>query len=344
MKKIIFFDTEINPKSEKILDIGALAENGKTFHSNSLQDFAEFLSDAKYICGHNIIKHDLHYLEKHINDSYAGKFLIIDTLYLSPLLFPKKPYHRLVKDEKLQTNELNNPVNDSQKAQELFYDEITAFNNLPEILKQILFILLQNEAEFKHFFVYLSYNKKSEMPLERIIKEYFRDKICSNTDLNNLIQNYPIELAYCLSLINCTDRNSITPPWVLKSYSEIDRIIYLLRDKPCLSGCEYCKEVLDAGKGLNKFFGFNSFRTFEGESLQEDAVNTAIENKSLLAVFPTGGGKSLTFQIPALMSGENSKGLTIIISPLQSLMKDQVDNLEKVGIKSIYGKCRQNSN
>jgi len=56
------------------------------------------------------------------------------------------------------------------------------------------------------------------------------------------------------------------------------------------------------------------------------------EYKSLLAVFPTGGGKSITFQVPALMSGINSKGLTIVISPLQSLMKDQVDNLEKVGI------------
>src|SRR5690606_35979373 len=44
------------------------------------------------------------------------------------------------------------------------------------------------------------------------------------------------------------------------------------------------------------------------------------------------GGKSITFQVPALMSGETSKGLTIVISPLQSLMKDQVDNLEKIGI------------
>src|SRR5690606_11846606 len=55
-------------------------------------------------------------------------------------------------------------------------------------------------------------------------------------------------------------------------------------------------------------------------------------NKSILAVFPTGGGKSITFQVPALMSGEAAKGLTVVISPLQSLMKDQVDNLEKTGI------------
>jgi ATP-dependent DNA helicase RecQ len=57
-----------------------------------------------------------------------------------------------------------------------------------------------------------------------------------------------------------------------------------------------------------------------------------LANKSILAVFPTGGGKSITFQVPALISGETSKGLTIVISPLQSLMKDQVDNLEKLGI------------
>ena len=69
-----------------------------------------------------------------------------------------------------------------------------------------------------------------------------------------------------------------------------------------------------------------------GEQLQEKAVKAAIDNKSLLAVFPTGGGKSITFQVPALMSGVATKGLTVVISPLQSLMKDQVDNLEKIGI------------
>ncbi len=74
------------------------------------------------------------------------------------------------------------------------------------------------------------------------------------------------------------------------------------------------------------------YRTYGGEPLQENAVKAAVDNKSILAVFPTGGGKSITFQVPALMSGETAKGLTVVISPLQSLMKDQVDNLEKIGI------------
>jgi ATP-dependent DNA helicase RecQ len=89
---------------------------------------------------------------------------------------------------------------------------------------------------------------------------------------------------------------------------------------------------LDIHKGLKKFFGFDAYRNYGGEPLQEKAVKAASDNKSLIAVFPTGGGKSITFQVPALMQGENLKGLTVVISPLQSLMKDQVDNLERHGI------------
>ena len=58
----------------------------------------------------------------------------------------------------------------------------------------------------------------------------------------------------------------------------------------------------------------------------------AVKGESLLAIFPTGGGKSLTFQLPALMAGHSVHGLTVVISPLQSLMKDQVDNLADRGI------------
>ena len=83
---------------------------------------------------------------------------------------------------------------------------------------------------------------------------------------------------------------------------------------------------------LKTFFGYEQFRTYEGEPLQEQAAQAAVKGKSLLAIFPTGGGKSLTFQLPALMEGRSVHGLTIVISPLQSLMKDQVDNLADRGI------------
>ena len=332
MNKIVFLDTEISLKTDQLLDIGAISDDGKIFHSNSFPDFVEFIKDVQYICGHNIIKHDLQYLKRHLPSSLYNNLKVIDTLFLSPLLFPKKPYHKLLKDEKLISNELNNPVNDSQKAKELFYDEVSAFNQLPESLKNIYYLLLKDALEFKIFFKFIKFNCIVDTPANILISNFFEGKICSNVDLNRLIDNHPIELAYSLSLINCSDLHSITPPWVLKSYPKVDNILYLLRDKPCLMGCAYCNAHLNAQKGLKKYFGFDHFRTFDGASLQEDAVNAALSNKSLLAIFPTGGGKSLTFQIPALISGENSNGLTVVISPLQSLMKDQVDNLNKNGI------------
>jgi len=332
MKPIIFFDTEIDPESKKINKIGAVKSDGAIFHSDSVKDFKYFLKNTEYVCGHNILRHDLKYLKKYFLFHETNHIKSIDTLFLSPLLFPTKPYHRLLKDEKLQTDELNNPVNDSKKAKDLFYDEITAFKNLDESLKRIYYLLLKDHDEFSSFFKYISFEYFEEAFLVKLVKEHFQNKFCSNAPIETFIYNYPIEFAYCLALINSTDRYSITPPWVLKNYPEVESILHLLRNKPCIEGCKYCDEALDAKKGLKDFFGFDFFRTFDNKPLQEDAINAAIHNKSLLAVFPTGGGKSLTFQVPALMAGRNTKGLTVVISPLQSLMKDQVDNLEKNGI------------
>lgn len=335
MKSIAFIDSEIEPSTRKILDIGSIKNDGNTFHNTSLDKFIVFLNGVKFICGHNIFNHDIKFLGKALNDADIDSTKIIDTLFLSPLLFPTKPYHALVKDDKLQTEDTNNPLNDAIKARDLFYDEVAAFTKLEEQLKKIFFTLLKDKKEFQAFFRFISYSC-TESEVATIIQHKFHGKICSNAVLQGIISAHPIELAYCLSLINSFITNkkikSITPPWVLKNYPEVERIMFLLRNKPCINGCEYCKKTLDIHKGLKRFFGFDAFRTYEGEALQEKAVKAAVDQKSILAVFPTGGGKSITFQIPALMSGESTNGLTVIISPLQSLMKDQVDNLERLGI------------
>lgn len=332
MNSIAFIDIEVSQKQDKVLDIGGIKDKGNSFHSSSTSEFISFINGTRFICGHNILNHDLKYLQRALTDSGLTQFKVIDTLFLSPLLFPMRPYHHLLKDDKLQSEELNNPLNDSIKARDLFNDEVSAFNSLDNSLKSIYYSLLKDKNEFRSFFEYISFKIESTDNLVSIIHQKFNGKICNNSKLGDIISAHPIELAYCLALINCNNKYSITPPWVIKNYPEVERIMSFLRNKPCISGCTYCNKALDHYAGLNHYFGFNSFRTYGGKPLQEDAVKAAIENKSILVVFPTGGGKSLTFQLPALMSGENMKGLTVVISPLQSLMKDQVDNLERINI------------
>jgi len=335
MNSIAFVDTEIDPKSNRILDIGSVRDDGGIFHKASVTEFISFLSGSKFICGHNILRHDIKYIGTALNEAGIDSSNIIDTLFLSPLLFPSKPYHALLKDDKLQSDDTNNPLNDSFKAKELFYDETAAFSLADETLKQIFYLLLNDNPDFQAFFRFIGYSNE-ETDTEKLIRRKFENEFCDHAELAKIIAAQPVELAYCLSLINSfiqhPERRSITPPWVLKNYPEVERIMYRLRTRPCLSGCTYCNNALDVHRGLNRYFGFESYKTFGGEPLQEQAVRAALDNKSLLAVFPTGGGKSLAFQVPALMSGDNAQGLTVVISPLQSLMKDQVDNLEKAGI------------
>ncbi len=329
MKKITFIDTEIGVLSKKINDIGAIKVTGETFHSNNISQFENFIKGTDFICGHNIFEHDLKYLS---NKTDIQNFNFIDTLFWSPMLFPAKPYHHLLKDDKLQSEEMNNPLNDAIKAKDLFFDEVIQFNQLDNEFKQIFYALLNKQKQFAGFFKYIDSNQDFNINLKELIFQRFNGKICQNTNLQNIINSNPVELAYSLALINIQDRYSITPPWVLKRFPDVQRIMFLLRSNLCISGCNYCNRLLDIHLGLKKFYGFDAFRTYNDEPLQEKAAQAAIEYKSLLAVFPTGGGKSLTFQLPALMQGENVKGLTVVISPLQSLMKDQVDNLEKIGI------------
>lgn len=80
---------------------------------------------------------------------------------------------------------------------------------------------------------------------------------------------------------------------------------------------------------LNKYWGYQSFR-----SVQWQVIESLLNDQDVLALLPTGGGKSICFQIPALIR----EGTTLVISPLIALMRDQVENLQRRGIaaEAIY--------
>src|SRR3954453_9815683 len=84
---------------------------------------------------------------------------------------------------------------------------------------------------------------------------------------------------------------------------------------------------MDLRGTLKKRFGYDEFRP-----LQEEIITDALAGRDVFALLPTGGGKSLCYQLPALMR----EGLTLVVSPLIALMKDQVDALLANGISATF--------
>ncbi len=338
--KYAIVDVEAGTDDNKLYDIGAIRYDDATFHKNSNKELKEFISSADFVCGHNIVHHDAKYLfgrntaPSALSHPDGKAFLLVDTLYMSPLLFPSRPYHRLVKDDKLLSDHLNDPVNDCIKAKDLLFDEIAHWNLLSEKKKTIYSTLLSDKDEFAGFMhmVHACAMKTNKDTLKQLISEEYKDKICSHADINTLADRFPYAMAYALALIDSADHHSLTPGWVMHNFPDVEHIIKVLRHTRCKEGCSYCDKELNIFKNLKRFYGYNTFRTYDGEPLQENAVQAAANGQSLLAVFPTGGGKSLTFQLPALMDARSVHGLTVVLSPLQSLMKDQVDNLADRGI------------
>ena len=283
---------------------------------------------SEYICGHNIIAHDIPVLKKRFGDQVFLNKKYLDTLLWSPIVFANKPYHKLVKGYKIvNEEEKSNPLSDAKLAKKLLIEICTQFEGLQKELKHALFSLLASNEQYNGLFKLLGFVSEESFDLASLL----HNKICDDVIVVDLIREDPVAFAYVLSLLMAADADSVCAPWVVKHRPKAQLFLEKMRFTNCGSKtCKYCTTHLDPTKALFEFFGYEEFRRFQYDediSLQEKTVRAGIANLSFVAVFPTGGGKSLTFQLPALMKGRLTRQLTVIISPLVSLMKDQVDNL-----------------
>jgi len=310
--------------------------------NQKLVDISNFCNQFEIVIGHNLFNHDLLHLRK-INPTLPlFDKPVIDTLELSPLAFPKWPYHKLVKDYKLISYSKNKPAEDAYLSWTLLKDEIRELSNKkksPGIILQAWakwFQASDSSEGYKKLFRYIfekrkEYNSRDFNPKD--LKELLLDHACSTNFLKVFDDpRYdPKAKAFALSWLFGADEFSVLSQWVRRQYNQVPEILDKTRNLDCKDpSCRYCRKAHDLNSYLERFFGHKSLRTD-----QKEIVEKMVQGKNILGILPTGGGKSLCYQLPALINAEKRKQLTIVISPLRALMKDQFDNLKAKRIQNI---------
>ena len=350
--RTLFLDLETNLKGDCLAKAGFCLEalNGGTDWSWTAEQppallqarLDEALSGAAAIAGHNVWRHDLPVLAKLFPKlALLEQLPVVDTLELSPLCFPQNPYHALEKDYKPTGREENEPLIDAVLARQLLRREIEVLEELRKrdpVLHRALHGLCACGSDRMEQGCALAFggSPPPEDSVLAAVRACAGRNGCAPAARRLEVpanREDRMALAYVLAWLSVAgDCRSVLPGWVWRQFPAARGFAVALRDRPCGDpACEWCRSQFDAQARLHRWFpGFADFRTDDdGRSRQREIVEAALAGKSLIAILPTGGGKSLCFQLPALARMERRGALTIVISPLQSLMKDQVDQLAK---------------
>jgi ATP-dependent DNA helicase RecQ len=350
-------DVETNPADgDRIFKIGAVRADTEVVVRLStrridangvVQCVDDAARGAGLLVGHNLRRHDLPQLRRQYPGLACLNLPVIDTLELSAIAFPANPYHRLVKGYKLLSDSRNDPVKDARLTLDLLVEEIDALFEMqradPDWVS-LLHFLLRDEVALASTLE--AVRNASAPSMASAVKSAIGrfDNICCSTRLARFAETdalagleHRFALAYALGWIRVSGGNSVLPIWVHSAIPEVRTLIGELREHACgHAGCRYCHEQHHPESLLFAHFQKTSFRLSpvapDGTSMQRAIVVAGLERKSLLAVLPTGGGKSICYQLPALVHYWRAGQLTVIVSPLQSLMKDQVDNLVTAGV------------
>ena len=353
----ISIDLEIGKDDQRIRALAAVDERTGAATSfprihrrgggldSALAGLEEFCSKADCLVGHNLIDFDIPHLRAVAPDLGLLRLPLLDTLRLSPLAFPVNPYHRLVKhyqDGGLVRGQLNNPELDARLTLELLAYEREALGKAdPDLLIAWHWLTAQSTdgTGIDAFFAELrGAARPTEAEAHAAVERRLAGHVCATQGKRALAaggDGWP--MAFALAWLSVAGGNSVMPPWVRHQFPAAGQLVRRLRDTPCEdTGCGWCRERHDVRSELKRWFGFESFRadpaTGDGASMQQAVVETVMGGGHAIGLLPTGAGKSLCYQVPALSRYDKTGALTVVISPLVALMADQVAGLEARGI------------
>ena len=353
--RCLSIDLEVGKEDGRIHAFGAVrGDTGQGYSGGgsaaALAKLDELADGASVVLGHNLIAFDLPHLRAAKPDLQLLALPAVDTLRLSPLAFPRNPYHHLVKhyqDGGLKHGRVNDPELDSRLVLELFGDEREALRAAePDLLAAWHWLTTPQfggpDRALDALFAELrSEERPGDAEALAAIGRLLDGAACATHGRQAMAAaaNARWSFAYALAWLSVAGGNSVIPPWVRHQFPDTGRLVHWLRNTACADpACGWCRERHDAYKELKRWFGFDSFRPEpadgHGHPMQKAIAEAAMSGKHVLGILPTGTGKSLCYQIPALSRYDKTGALTVVISPLVALMADQVAGLESRGIGS----------
>ena len=326
----IFVDLEINDENQ-IFWLGLYSsEFERDWKGSDLDSCVETLMDLResgwILCGHNFRRFDYPHLKAHFQN--LEPWLVVDTLELSVLTQPFQKSHRLNKDYKPSEYAANNPLEDARATRRLLEDIVSEMRNLPpESLAVYAHFLSAGVDEaasaYRNFF--------EELGVQPGSLGILPPEVTAGIEMSHLeslfekAEQLSIDHRLCICGILAWNREcnlqleQLPPSQWLQHLPPFPELLNQLRPVMQVEGFSYHFYLEE--------FGIASFRPG-----QEDVVRSILAGECPFVLMATGGGKSLCYQLPALMLSRRQKRLTVVISPLQALQEDQVMGLEERGL------------
>jgi ATP-dependent DNA helicase RecQ len=324
----VYIDLEVD-QEEKIYRFGLVSKDSE-FDTNVIETAQEnlelFHKQDLQICGHNFRRFDNRYLIESFPT--LKDWLVIDTLELSILAFPLERSHKLNKEYKLSEYTGNNPLEDALATRKLLENIIYTFNTKAQ--------------EILNFYAYLLCCGEDEA--SRAYRQFFPPEICLTPDLNALPSTAiaGMDSTYLAEFIIQAPTKAFDQRLCVAGIVAWNHESNSSNVKPPLSA--WLNQLSDCPLILNQLKPIKFPREFTYHSYlkefnipafrdkQEPAIQSILAGQNPLIIMATGGGKSLCYQLPALMLSKRQKGLTVVISPLQALMADQVNGIVEKGL------------